>query len=100
MGPYSRRTITSDESVVSQCFRITHPFHPQVGQEFEAVERRSIRTKDRVFYQDGSGCLRSISASFTDLVTPDSVVTIGAGRSRFRVVDLLAIRRLMEDLRR
>jgi hypothetical protein len=43
--------------------------------------------------------LRSISASFTDLVTPDAAVALGAGRSRFRVTDLLAIRRLMEDLR-
>jgi hypothetical protein len=64
------------------------------------VERRSIRTKDRVFCQDGSGCLRSISASFTDLVAADAVVALGGGRSLFRVVDLLAIRRLMEDLRR
>lgn len=95
----SRRTTTSDGAVVSEGFRITHPFHPQVGQKFEVVERRSIRTRDRVFYQDGSGCLRSISASFTDLVTPDAVVALGAGRSRFRVTDLLAIRRLMEDLR-
>jgi hypothetical protein len=64
------------------------------------VERRSIRTLDRVFYQDGSGCLRSISASFTSLVTPEVAVALGAGRSRYRVVDLLAIRRLMEDMRR
>jgi hypothetical protein len=69
-----------------------------VGQKFDVVERRSIRTKDRIFYQDASGCLRSISASFTDLVSPDAVMALGAGRSRFRVADLLAIRRLMEDL--
>ena len=63
------------------------------------MERRSIRTHDRVFYQDGNGSLRSISASFTDLVTPDAVVALGASRSRFRVADLLAVRRLVEDLR-
>jgi hypothetical protein len=73
---------------------------PMIGQEFEVVERRSIRTRDRVFYQDGSGCLRSISSSFTSLVTPEAVVALGAGRSHFRVVDLLALSRLMEDLRR
>ena len=62
------------------------------------VERRRIRTQDRVFYQDGSGCLRSISGSWTSLATPDAVVALGAGLSRFRVADLLALRRLMEDM--
>jgi hypothetical protein len=81
-----------------QRFRITHPFHPQVGQEFDLVERRSIRSQDRIFYQDGSGCLRSISASFTSLVAPDPVEALGAGRSRFRVPDLLAVRRLVDGM--
>src|ERR1019366_5962812 len=76
-------------AVVSQGFRITHPFHPQVGQEFEVVERRSIRDQDLIFYQDARGCLRSISTSFTSLGVSDAVVVLGAGRSRFRVADLL-----------
>ena len=64
------------------------------------VERRSIRTKDRVFYQDESGWLRSISASFTNLLTQEAVVAFGAGQSHFRVADLLALRRFMEDMQR
>jgi len=79
-----------------QRFRITHPFHPQTGQEFDVVERRGIRDRDRIFYQDGSGCLRSISASFTNLAEPDPIVVLGGGRSCFRVADLLALRRLLE----
>ena len=62
------------------------------------VERHSIRTQDKVFYMDGNGCLRTIKASFTNLVTPDIVVEFGAGRSHFRAVDLLAVKRLMEDM--
>ena len=64
------------------------------------VERRSIRTHDLIFYLDGSGCLRSIAASFTSLATPDALLVLGAGRSRFRVADLLALGRLMEELQR
>ena len=62
------------------------------------MERRSIRTEDRIFYQDESGWLRSISASFTSLVTPETVVAFGSGRSYFRVADLLALRQFMEDM--
>lgn len=62
------------------------------------MERRGIRGKDRIFYQDAIGVLRSISASFTSLGTPDAVVVFGAGRSHFRVEDLMTIRRLAEDL--
>lgn len=64
------------------------------------MERRSIRNQDRIFYQDGSGCLRSISVSFTSMAAPDPVVALGVGRSCFRVADLLAIRRFLEDLGR
>ena len=64
------------------------------------VERRGIRDQDLIFYQDAAGCLRSISASFTSSGTPDAVVALGAGRSRFRVADLLALRQLLEDIQR
>ena len=64
------------------------------------AERRGIRGQDLIFYQDAHGILRSISASFTSLGNPDVVVTLGAGRSRFRIEDLLALRRLLEDLMR
>ena len=100
MANKTRSTTAPDSAVVSETFRITHPFHPLVGQKFEIVERRAIRTHDLVFYLDASGCLRSIGASCTNLVTPDPVVVIGAGRAHFRVVDLLALRRIVEDLRR
>jgi len=62
------------------------------------VERPESEGQDLIFYQDASGCLRSISASFTSLGVPDAVVVLGAGRSRFRVENLLALQRLLEDL--
>jgi len=64
------------------------------------VERRCVQGQDRIVYQDASGCVRSTSASFTSLGVPDAVVALGAGRSLFRVADLLALRRILEDLER
>ncbi|MBI4906003.1 MAG: hypothetical protein HY820_20385, partial [Acidobacteria bacterium] len=84
----SNRATTPDGAVVSQRFHITHPFHPELGQEFEVVNWHKIRNLDVIRYQDTSGCLRSISASFTSLMTPDPVVALGNGRSRFRIADL------------
>lgn len=64
------------------------------------MERRIIRDQDLIFYQDARGCLRSISSSFTSMGVPDAVAVLGAGRSHFRVADLLVLQRLLEDLER
>jgi hypothetical protein len=45
--------------VTSSRIRITHPFHPQSGREFELVCRRRHWSEDRVPYLDDDGCARS-----------------------------------------
>ena len=52
----------------------------------------------RVFFYDAAGQLRSIPALWTSLVAPDPVVVLAAGRSLFRVSDLLAVARLLQRL--
>jgi hypothetical protein len=37
--------------------RVTHPFHPLAGQEFEFVKRRKNWQLDRVYFYDGRGAL-------------------------------------------
>ena len=59
----------------------------------------TVRTNwgvDRVYYQDQYGQLACIPASWTDAVPPDPVVAISAGRSPFRLEDLLELTRLVE----
>jgi Family of unknown function (DUF5372) len=51
--------------------RITHPFHPLAGQEFDVVCRRQHWGEDRVTYIDLNGALRSVSAGLTDVDPPD-----------------------------
>ena len=41
----------------------------------------------------------SVPASWTDIVAEDPVVRLGAGRSLFRVADLLELTELIERLR-
>ncbi|MGH9881973.1 MAG: DUF5372 family protein, partial [Pyrinomonadaceae bacterium] len=76
-------------------FRITHPFHPLRGVEYELVTRKLTWGEDRVFYYDQTGALKSFQSNVTDLVPEDDFGRISAGRSAFRADDLLELRRLL-----
>ncbi len=75
--------------------RITHPFHPLCGLEIDVVERRPHWGEDRVFYRDPDGYLLSLPARWTSVEDEDPVVMVAAGRSRFRVVDLIDLAALL-----
>ena len=77
-------------------FRITHPFHPLRGAEYELVTRKLTWGEDRVFYYDPSGKLKSLLTNVTDVVSTDAFHRVSAGRSAFRVDDLLELRRLFD----
>jgi len=77
-------------------FRITHPFHPLRGAEYELVTRKLTWGQDRVFYYDPSGNLKSLMTNVTDVVSTDAFDHISAGRSAFRVDDLVELRRLFD----
>ena len=72
-------------------FRILHPHHPLVQQEFEAVTFRQNWGEDRVWFHDNDGHLQSVPAGWTDAAPVDMFVVVAAGRSLFRVVDLLEL---------
>ena len=78
---------------------MTHPFHPLAGLEFDLVVRKRNWGEDRVFLFDGDGRFRSMPAGWTDVDPPDPFVAVAAGRSLFRVEDLLAVAALLDGLR-
>ena len=80
-------------------FRITHPFHPLRGTEYELVTRRLTWGEDRVFYYDPSGNLKSLMTNVTDVPSLDAFSCVSAGRSAFRVDDLLELRCLFDKRR-
>jgi len=79
---------------------VTHPFHPLGERERDLVVYRHNWGEDRAYFHDEEGRLRSIPAAWTSLVASDPVVVLGAGRSPFRVVDLLELVRLLRGIGR
>ena len=56
--------------------------------------------EDRVVVHDAQGRLRAIPAGWTDVVPQEAFVVLSAGRSMFRIGDLIAIVALVKDLLR
>ena len=77
--------------VENRRFRVTHPYHPLFQQEFEVVSYCQNWGEDRVWFQDSKGHVHSLPTSWTDVGAIDPFVTMAAGRSLFRVTDLLEL---------
>ena len=65
--------------------RVTHPFHPLYGRDFEFVAHRQNWGEDQVHLHDENGRLFSLPAGWTDVAAPDlqywegDVMTVAAG---------------------
>jgi len=79
--------------------RVTHPFHPLAGREYELAEHRRDWGEDRVCLHDGSGLLFCLPAGWTDAAAPDPFVVIADGRCPFTTGDLLAVADLIDRSR-
>ena len=56
--------------------------------------------EERVTFEHADGSLRSVPVGWTDLEPPDPHLSLGAGRSRFRVLDLLGLAALVDARRK
>jgi len=92
-------SIASDPPRAPQKVRVTHPFHPLAGREFGLVVRKNNSAEDRVFFFADDGQLTSLPSGWTDVDPPDPFDAISAGRSPFRVDDLLALAALIDGMR-
>jgi hypothetical protein len=70
------------------------------GRAFEFVARRRNWGEDRVYYHDEDGELVSLPTGWTDMADVDPFVAVAAGRSPFRVADLLDLADLADGLTR
>ena len=83
-SPY-RRPSTTQAGSDRQRFRITHPFHPLKGEEYELVGFAHTWGEHRVFFRkQADQRVYSLPASWTDVEEPDPFVVMSAGRSLFR----------------
>jgi len=71
--------------------RVTHPFHPLSGRDFEFVACRQNWGEDRVHLHDENGQLFSLPAAWTDVAAADPFVVVAAGRCPFTTDGLLAL---------
>lgn len=78
--------------------RITHPFHPLLGQTFEVVNRSPDWGEDRVIYRAANGTLPTIAVALTDMAPPDPFRQIAAGRAAFRMIDLQRLLGMLEQI--
>jgi hypothetical protein len=69
-----------------------------LGREFVFLAVRQTWSEDRVFLLDGDGRQCSFPVGWTDAVEPDVFASFAAGRSPFRVEDLLTLARLIDGL--
>jgi hypothetical protein len=101
-GPRTRKRhrTTRVRRIETPKFRITHPFHPLSGREFEALGRKEYGGEYRVSFLDKKSRQCEIPLSWTDLGPQDAVTTLADGKSCFRAADLLELTRLIEGLRR
>jgi hypothetical protein len=68
------------------------------GYEFELIDRRLAWGEDRVYFYDRAGAMVRMPAEWTSAGAVDAFVQISAGRSYFRVMDLLRLAELVESL--
>ncbi|MGH9434296.1 MAG: DUF5372 family protein, partial [Terriglobia bacterium] len=94
-----RKPSTARGSNDPQRFRVTHPFHPLTGREFELVGFAHTWGEHRVFFQEpGQTRVRSLPASWTDVEGPDAFRTMAGGKSFFRPEDLLGLVAVLSEL--
>jgi hypothetical protein len=92
------RSTTSHQNFDNKTFRIIHPFHPYRNVEFEIDSVRRIANGCRIFFFNTKGRRSSVPLNWTDVGPQDPFVALSAGRSLFRVEDLLGLVRLVEEI--
>jgi hypothetical protein len=68
------------------------------GYEFELLDRRLAWSEDRVYFHDKNGTVIRMPTTWTSVGEVDPFVALSAGRSHFRVTDLLQLVDLMGRL--
>ena len=94
--PWTESSTAPDTAQSLRRFRITHPFHPQRGREFDLIQVKLCWGIDRVYHTGEDGALRHVPVGWTDVSAVDPFVAAASGRCAFRVEDLLALAALID----
>ena len=95
---YIKSTTIDDAIGEAKTFYVTHPFHPLKGREFTLITIRQLWGELRAYYYDEKAVLKSIPLCWTDLTPEDPYIIIANKRVPFRIVDLLQLIEIIENL--
>jgi hypothetical protein len=71
------------------------------GDDYELVGFAHTWGEQRVFFRlPGQTQVRSLPATWTDVVDPDPFLVVSAGRAYFRATDVLQLGTLLNELKR
>jgi hypothetical protein len=93
-----RKSTASQQDFKNKIFRIIHPFHPYRDIDFKILNIRRLPYECRVFFLNRHGRKSSVPIDWTDIGQKDPFVAVSAGRSLFRVEDLLGLIRFIEEI--
>ena len=79
-------------------FKVTHPYHPLFGKEFDLVGYRNSWKKICVDYVDEAGLQISIPLDWTNAGGVDPFLDCSQGRSHFRTEELLRLSDLIDGI--
>ena len=79
---------------------MTHPFHPLRGTGWVLRNQGQSWGEERATYFDAQGRLRGMLLSWTNLGSRDAFAQASAGRSWWRVDDLLDLAALVSEITR
>jgi Family of unknown function (DUF5372) len=74
-------SMAASEMLRQRYLRVTHPFHPWHGRQFEFVDCRRCWGQWRVFYYTEDRELAYFPASWTDLGEADPFVVLSGGKA-------------------
>jgi hypothetical protein len=79
-------------------FEVIHPFHPLYKQKFKLINFRHNWASYRVYFYNSDKQLVSLPISWTNLLPQDPFVKQAAGKSLFRISDLLRLSSFVQKL--
>ena len=100
MAEQQSQSTASHQFFNNNTFKIIHPLHPLKNQEFEILSIKSPHGEKRVFFYNSEDRISSVPLDWTDAALLDPFIIVSAGRSHFRVKELLRLVHLVDDIKK
>lgn len=85
---------------IKRRFRVTHPFHPWFGREFEYEDDRERFGRRRLFYRLDNGQIAYFLTQWTDQAAKDPFIEMAGGKALAQPRHLLELTDLLLGLNR